>query len=239
MRRLIAAEALIVSLVAGALGLLAGRPLADALARVLADHGAVPRLRAGSSWIPLVGRARPRRRDRAARRRRRRLPRRPHAARRRAQRGRDRAPRPGVVRVLTGAARRSAAASPWRRVRRHLGAAFAILGGILLAIGIGLLGRWLLGLPGRRARLAAAAARRARAAGEHGLAANRWRTAALATPIVLIAMLAGTRASCRPATSDHTERVTAARVTAGHVVAGRAGAPLPAGTARRSPASRA
>ena len=46
-RRLIAGEALIVSVVAGALGLLAGRPLADAIVDVLADHGVVPaRLRA-------------------------------------------------------------------------------------------------------------------------------------------------------------------------------------------------
>ena len=70
---------------------------------------------------------------------------------------------------------------------------FAVLGGMLLAMGVGLLGRWLLGLP---AALLAAPLRRLGAAGllaGTGLAANRWRTAALATPIVLVAMLVGTQ----------------------------------------------
>jgi len=54
-RRLIAGEALIVSVVAGALGILAGRPLADAIVSILADHGTVPPgFGPGSSWIPLV-----------------------------------------------------------------------------------------------------------------------------------------------------------------------------------------
>ena len=78
---------------------------------------------------------------------------------------------------------------------------FAVLGGILLAMGVGLLGRWLLGIP---AAVLAAPLRRLGAPGMlagTGLAANRWRTAALATPIVLVAMLAGTRASSSPATS--------------------------------------
>ena len=63
------------------------------------------------------------------------------------------------------------------------------------------------------------------------LAANRWRTAALATPIVLIAMLVGTQGVLQTSAQQQTERVTAARVTADHVVVGRDGAPLPAGTA--------
>ena len=54
-RRLIAGEALIVSVVAGALGLLAGGPLADAIVDVMADHGAVPPgFAPGHRWIPLV-----------------------------------------------------------------------------------------------------------------------------------------------------------------------------------------
>ena len=54
-RRLIATEALFVSLVAGALGLLAGRPLANALVDLLAGHGDVPAgFEPGHSWIPLV-----------------------------------------------------------------------------------------------------------------------------------------------------------------------------------------
>jgi predicted lysophospholipase L1 biosynthesis ABC-type transport system permease subunit len=54
-RRLIAGEALIVSVVAGALGILAGRPLADAIVSILAEHATVPAgFGPGSSWIPLV-----------------------------------------------------------------------------------------------------------------------------------------------------------------------------------------
>ena len=71
--------------------------------------------------------------------------------------------------------------------------AFAILDGLLLAVGVGLLGRALLGLP---AALLACPLRRLGASGllaGTSLAANRWRTAALATPIVLVAMLAGTQ----------------------------------------------
>jgi putative ABC transport system permease protein len=108
---------------------------------------------------------------------------------------------------------------------------FAVLGGILLAMGTGLLGRWLLGFP---AAVLAAPLRRLGAAGmlaSTGLAANRWRTAALATPIVLVAMLAGTQGVVESSNQRHTEDVTAARVTASHVLVGAGGAPLPAGTA--------
>ena len=44
------------------------------------------------------------------------------------------------------------------------------------------------------------------------LAANRWRTAALATPIVLVAMLAGTQGVVQSSGQRDAERVTAARV---------------------------
>ena len=67
-----------------------------------------------------------------------------------------------------------------------------------------------------------------------GLAANRWRTAALATPIVLIAMLVATQGVLQASDQRNTERVTAERVTADHVVTGRDGAPLPAGAAERA-----
>ena len=110
--------------------------------------------------------------------------------------------------------------------------AFSILGGILLATGTALLGRWLLGLP------AAVLSLPLRLLGAPGLlastslAANRWRTAAIATPIVLIAMLVGTQGVLQASSQQQVERVTDARVTADHVVVGRDGAPLPAGTAR-------
>ena len=86
--------------------------------------------------------------------------------------------------------------------------AFAVLGGILLAMGTGLLGRWLLGIP---AALLAAPLRRLGASGllaGTGLAANRWRTAALATPIVLVAMLAGIQGIVESSNQRHTEDVT-------------------------------
>ncbi len=55
-RRLIAAEALIVSVLATALGLAAGAPLAGGLVDLLAGHGTVPRGFAPvASWIPLAG----------------------------------------------------------------------------------------------------------------------------------------------------------------------------------------
>ena len=83
---------------------------------------------------------------------------------------------------------------------------FAVLGGILLAMGVGLLGRWLLGCP----RCAARAPLRALGAtgllASTGLAANRWRTAALASPIVLVAMLAGTQGIVESSNQRHTER---------------------------------
>ena len=109
--------------------------------------------------------------------------------------------------------------------------AFAVLGGILLAMGTGLLGRWLLGIP---AAVLAAPLRRLGAAGllaATGLAANRWRTAALATPILLVAMLAGIQGTVESSNQRHTEDVTRLRVHAPHVVVGAEGAPLPAGTA--------
>ncbi len=109
--------------------------------------------------------------------------------------------------------------------------AFAVLGGILLAMGVGLLGRWLLGIP---AALLAAPLRRLGAPGMlagTGLAANRWRTAALATPIVLVAMLAGIQGIVESSNQRHTEDVTRPGRRAAHVVVGADGAPLPAGTA--------
>ena len=111
--------------------------------------------------------------------------------------------------------------------------AFAILEGLLLAVGVGLLGRALLGLP---AALLAYPLRRLGAAGllaGTSLAANRWRTAALATPIVLVAMLAGIQGVVQDSGRRDTEAVTAERVTAPFVVTGRDGAPVSDDTARR------
>ena len=228
-RRLIAAEALIVALVAGGLGLLAGSPLADAIAEALADHGIAPAgYGPGHSWIPLVaalgmgvgisqlavmaaawraGRVRPAEALREAAIE--------HA-------------RPGWLALLSGVLAIGGGIAMAMVFSGRDTLSFAILTGILLAGGVGLLGRWLLGLP------AAALARPLRAFGVTGLlasaslAANRWRTAALAAPILLVAVLAGSQALLQTSDQRNTERVTAARVTADHVVVGHAGAPLPA-----------
>ena len=233
-RRLIAGEALIVSVVAGALGILAGRPLADAIVSILAEHGTVPAgFGPGSSWIPLVAAfgggilvaqvavfAAARRAGRT----------RPAEALREAAIERA---RPGILQLLTGLACLGGGVAMALIFKGTWALAFAILEGLLLAVGVGLLGRALLGLP---AALLAYPLRRLGAAGllaGTSLAANRWRTAALATPIVLVAMLAGIQGVVQDSGRRDTEAVTAERVTAPFVVTGRDGAPVSDDTARR------
>ena len=227
-RRLIAGEALIVSLVAGALGVLAGGPLAGLIVSVLADHGAVPAaFQPARSWLPLVAAlglgigisqlavvAAARRAGRT----------RPADALREAT---VEHARPGLLRVVLGLAALGGGVAMALIFSGMWARAFAILAGLLLAAGVGLLGRWLLGSP---AALVAWPLRRLGASGllaSTGLAANRWRTAALAMPIVLIAMLAGTQGVVQSSDQRNTERVTAARLLAGHVLASRDNVPLP------------
>jgi putative ABC transport system permease protein len=233
-RRLIAGEAFLVSLAATALGLLAGGPLSQLIVDLLADHDAVP---AGfspvHSWVPLAGAfavgvgiaqvavvAAARRAGRT----------RPAEALREAA---VEHARPGVLQILAGVVALAGGVAMSLVFSGLWAQAFCILGGILLAAGTGFLGRLLLGVP------AAMLAWPLRALGAAGLlastalAANRWRTAALATPVVLIAMLAGTQGLVQSSDQQDVQRVTAARVTAEHVVRGRDGAPLPAGTGAR------
>src|SRR3954447_25743946 len=233
-RRLIAGEALLVSLVAGALGVVAGRPFANLIVDVLADRGEVgPAFAPADSLVPLVaalgmGVLIAQLAVFAAARRAGRIP--------AADALREVAiehPRPGVVRTLSGVGCLLGGVSMSVLFSGYWAMVFAVLGGILLALGTGLLGRWLLGLP---AAVLAWPLRRLGAAGllaGTGLAANRWRTAALATPIVLVAMLAGIQGTVESGNQRHTEQVTAARVTADRVLVGRSGAPVPAGTATR------
>jgi putative ABC transport system permease protein len=231
-RRLIAGEALLVSLVAGGLGLLAGRPLANAIVAALADHGVVgPAFAPVHSPVPLaaalgMGVLIAQLAVAAAARRAGRIP--PADALREVA---IEHPRPGLVRVLSGITCLAGGAAMSVLFSGYWAMAFAVLGGILLAMGVGLLGRWLLGVP---AAALAAPLRRLGASGllaSTGLAANRWRTAALATPIVLVAMLAGIQGIVETSNQRNTEAVTAARVHAPRVLVGTAGAPLPAGTA--------
>ena len=129
--------------------------------------------------------------------------------------------RPGVMQLLSGVLCLAGGGAIAMLFSGEAALAFSILGGILLATGTALLGRWLLGLP------AAALALPLRLLGAPGLlastslAANRWRTAAIATPIVLIAMLVGTQGVLQASSQQQVERVTDARVTAEHVVVGR------------------
>src|SRR3954468_15575453 len=231
-RRRIAGEALLVSLVAGGLGLLAGRPLANAIVAALEDHGVVgPAFAPAHSPIPFaaalgMGVLIAQLAVAAAARRAGRIP--PADALREVA---IEHPRPGLVRVLCGVACLAGGAAMSVLFSGYWAMALAVLCGILLAMGVGLLGRWLLGIP---AVALAAPLRRLGAAGllaSTGLAANRWRTAAIATPIVLVAMLAGIQGIVETSNQRNTEAVTAARVHAPRVLVGTAGAPLPAGSA--------
>src|SRR4051812_18675008 len=230
-RRLLAGEALLVSLVAGVLGVVAGRPLADLIVGVLADRGEVgPAFAPADSLVPLaaalgMGVVIAQLAVFAAARRAGRIP--------AADALREVAiehPRPGLVRTISGVACLLGGASMSVLFSGLWAMAFAVLGGILLAMGTGLLGRWLLGIP---AAVLAAPLRRLGASGllaGTSLAANRWRTAALATPIVLVTMLAGIQGIVESSNQQHTETVAGLRVKAPHVVVGANGAPLPAGT---------
>jgi putative ABC transport system permease protein len=231
-RRLLGAEALILSAVASALGALLGGPLARALLRVLTDHGIAPDgFQLGAGGLPLLiavgggigvaqvaviaaarraGRVRPSEalREVAIE----------HA-------------RPGWPQLAIGVVSLAGGAAMAIIFSGEAALGYSIIGGMLLATGAALLGRLLLGVP------AALLSRPLRLLGAPGLlastslSANRWRTAALATPIVLITMLVGTQGVGQVSAQKHIERTTEARVTAAHVVVGRDGAPLPAGTA--------
>ncbi len=233
-RRLLSTEALILSVAAAALGLLAGRPLASAIVGVLVDHGLAPHgFEPGHSWIPLavalgggIGLA-----QLAV-----------VAAARRAGRVRPSEAlrevaiehaRPGLVQTLSGVLCLGGGVAMAIVFSGEAALAFSIIGGILLAMGTALLGRLLLGLPAAALSLPFKLLGAPGLLASTSLAANRWRTAALATPIVLITMLVGTQAVLQASSQEHVERVTASRIIADQVVVGRDGAPLPAGTASR------
>jgi putative ABC transport system permease protein len=233
-RRVIAGEALIVSLLAGALGVLAGTPLAGAIARELVDREVAPLgFAPGSSWLPLViavggGVLVSQLAVIAAAWRAGRVP--PADALREASIEHG---RPGILRLLAGVAALGGGVAMAIIFTGEQALAFAIITGFLLATGTVLLGRWLVGLPAAAVALPLRALGAAGLLAGTGLAANRWRTAALAGPIVLIAMLVGTMGVLQGSAQRNVETVGAQRISAGHVVVGRDGAPLPAGTARQ------
>ena len=226
-RRMISLEALLVSLVAGAAGLLTAPPVASAIARSVSRHGAAaPGFAPANSWIVpaaalALGVLIAQLAVAAAAWRAGRI--RPAAALREVAVEHN---RPGLVRVLAGLGCLGGGATMAMLFSGELAIAFSILSALLLAMGAGLLGRPILGL------VAIAAAAPLRLLGVAGLLArrnlltNRWRTAALATPVLLICALAGTQAIVQKSTERHTERTAASRVLADRIVVGRDGAPL-------------
>src|SRR4051794_18218950 len=147
-RRLIAGEALLVSLLAGALGAVAGRPLADRLVAVLAGPDVVgPAFAPADTILPVVGAVAmgvliAQVAVVAAARRAGRIP--PADALREVA---IEHPRPGLVRTLAGVVCLGGGVAMALLFSGFWAMSFAVLGGILLAMGTGLLGRWLLGIP--------------------------------------------------------------------------------------------
>ena len=231
-RRLIAGEALIVSLVAGALGILAGRPLADAVAGWVIERGDAPSdFVLGASLIPLIAAlglgvlvtqvaiiAAARRAGRI----------RPAEALREAA---IEHARPGWIRAFGGVSLICGGVALAVATSGELAMAMAVLSGLLLAMGVGCLGQWLLGAP------ASLLSRPLRGLGASGLlastslAASRWRSAALATPIMLIVVLAGTQGMLSHSDRANTQAVTADWLQTDYVVTGAEGAPVPPETA--------
>ena len=236
-RRLIAAEALIVlAVVASGLGLLAGGPLA----RAIVERARRPRRGAGRASSPATPGSRSSRRSAWASA----SPSSPWSPRRGAP-GASARPR-RCARWRSSTAVRAPCASLAGVLCLAGGAAMALLfsgeaaqrvrdprGDPARRPASALLGRWLLGLPAALLAAAAAAARRAGPAREHRpgrqpLAHRGARDADRADRDAR--RHAGRAARQRPARHRARDRRAGHR---GHVVAGRDGAPLPAGTAAR------
>ena len=225
-RRLIAGEALIVSARRRRARPARRPPARRRDRRVLADHGIVPAgFAPGDSWIPLVAAfgggiliaqvavfAAARRAGRT----------RPAEALREAaieRPGRAPATRSPACSCLGGGVAMALI------FKGTWAVAFAILEGLLLAIGVGLLGRALLGLPAAiarppAARLGASGLLAAPASPPTAGARRRWRRRSCSWRCSR-----APRASSSPAASATPRRVTAERVTAPYVVTGRDGAP--------------
>lgn len=233
-RRLLSLEALLVALVAGLLGLVAGGPLATAIARAVTAHGGAPEgFSPGHSTIALaaalgMGVVIAQLAVVAAARRASRIP--ASAALREVAVEHS---RPGVARMLAGALCLAGGAVIAIAFSGLATVSFAILASLLMAMGVGLLGPWLLALPAVLLSLPLRALRAPGMLASASVGANRWRTAALASPIVLITVLVATQGFLQASDRDNSRGVAAGRVAAGHVLVGRHGAALPGGTAAR------
>ena len=207
-RRLIAGEALIVSLVAGVLGLLAGRPLAGRSSRCSSTRCRPDRVHTRNSWMPLAAALGgavliPLAVFAAARRARRTRP---------AEALRDAAierPRPSVLQIVTGLLFVGRGVAMALIFKGMWAIAFAILIGLVLAVGVACSGACCSACP--RCSPARCADSVRRACSRARAYRDRWRTAALATPIVLVAMLAGTQAIVQSSSQQDVERVSEAR----------------------------
>ena len=230
-RSMVAGESLIVALVAGALGVALGGPLAELIVNLLEENGPIKGgFELGSPLLPAAcalglgiavaqgavivagrraGRIKPAEALREAAVE--------HAA-------------PGKIQVLAGATCLAGGAAMALIFDGQSARAFSILTGLLLAMGVGLLGRLLLGLPAAALGLTLRGFGASGALAGSSLTANRWRTAALATPIVLVVMMAGTQGIVAATDRDYVEDTSAARVDADWVVTGSEGAPLPRDT---------
>jgi len=232
LRQMIAGEALVIAALGGALGCLAGLPLAAPLASALVSHGAAPEgFHASSNPVPFVaafatGLA---------------------VAEVASLAAAWRAARVRPAEALLEASLEPPGLGPARWILGLLavggGVALIItvpVGGtlagpaaLLLAIGAALLSPVALGL------LAAALSWPLRAGwGAPGLlastavAAHRRRAGAVAAPVVLIVAVTGTQAIVGTSTQATTQHVTAQRIRAPYVLVAGAGAGLPAATAR-------
>jgi putative ABC transport system permease protein len=231
-RRMIATEALVIAVVGGALGCLAGLLMAPPLANALASYQAAPEgFHASHNWLPLVvafatGLALAEIAALTAAWRVARV--RPAEALLEAS---LEPPRLGPVRWLAGLLAVGGGAALIIIV--PVGGALAVPAALCLAIGAVLLSPVVLGL------LAAALSWFLRAGrGASGLlasaalAAHRRQAGTVAASIVLIVALAGTQAIAAATTQATVQHVTAQRIRAPYVIVARAGDGLPASTVR-------
>jgi putative ABC transport system permease protein len=231
-RRMIAGEALVLAMLGGILGCIAGLPLAGAIGRGLVDHGIAPQtLRATPNLVPLVislasGLLIAEGAVLTAAHRAARVP--PAEALRESELD---PPRLGVARWVLGVTALAGAGAMLVLFAGDNALIFAEVIALLLAIGLALLSPLVLALP----VLALSWPLRARASGLLASAAimtHRRRVGAIAAPIALLVALAGTYAITDSTSRAASQTTTAQRVRAPFVLVAASGAGLPFTTER-------
>lgn len=231
-RRMIAGEALVIAVIGGSLGCLAGLPLAAPIASALVSHGAapggfhpsgnpVPFVVAFATGLAVAEAAVVTAAWRAARVR-------------PAEAFLEASVEPaglGPARWVAGLA--AAAGGAALIILVPVGGALAGPAALCLAIGAALLSPVVLGLPAAALSWPLRAGRGAPGLlASAAVATNRRRAGAVAAPIVLVVALAGTQVIADATTRATIQQVTAERVRAPYVLVAGAGAGLPAATAR-------